>query len=183
VFLRESIKAVKRSYLLRGSTKRKALSERMNKKTKAIIVFCMILLIIYAVFITVMETSLNSELIQKNSEIAKLNNQLIELQNQMDNQQKAYLVTSLGISTEPRNVTYPHPHFTIEGIVINVGNKTAYNASLDIIAYYKNGILALNMSIPFGNLAKWETGHVNEIIATSDWIENYTVTPTWIDAP
>jgi hypothetical protein len=112
-----------------------------------------------------------------------LNKQISELQNQLDIQEKAFLVTSLGISVEPRNVTYPHPHFTIEGIVINVGTKTAYNASLEIIAYYKSGTLALNMTIPFGNLAKWETGHVNEIIATSDWIGNYTVTPTWIDAP
>jgi hypothetical protein len=112
-----------------------------------------------------------------------LNKQISELQNQLDIQEKAFLVTSLGISVEPRNVTYPHPHFTIEGIVINVRTKTAYNASLEIIAYYKSGTLALNMTIPFGNLAKWETGHVNEIIATSDWIGNYTVTPTWIDAP
>jgi len=99
----------------------------------------------------------------------------------LDNQQKAYPVTSLGISTEPRNVTYPHPHFTVEGIVINVGSKTACNAHLDIIAYYKNGILALNMSILLGNLTKWQIGQVNKIMATSDWIGNYTVTPNWTD--
>ncbi len=153
----------------------------MNKKTTTVIVFCFILLIIYAVYISVAETGLNSELIQKNLEIAKSNSQIIELQNQLENQQRAYLVTSLGISTEPRNVTYPHPHFTVEGIVINVGGETAYNAGLDIIAYYKNGVLALNMTIPLGSLTKWMHGDVSEIIATSDWIGNYTVTPTWSD--
>jgi hypothetical protein len=117
------------------------------------------------------------------NQVSSLKNQISELQSQLDNQQKAFLLTSLGISAEPRNTTYPHPHFTIEGIVINVGTKTAYNASLQIIAYYKSGALALNLTIPFGNLAKWETGHVNEIIATSEYVGNYTVTPTWIDAP
>jgi hypothetical protein len=161
--------------------------KNMNKKIKAIIGACFILLIISA---AIMITSLNSQLSQKNSQISNLNTQISELQNQLDNLQKACLVTSLGISIEPRAIPYPHPHFTIEGIVINVGTKTAYNASLHIIAYYKksggidwqlSGKIALNMSIPLGNLAKWETGHVNQIIATSDWIGNYTVTPTWID--
>jgi hypothetical protein len=146
----------------------------VNKKIIAIIGACFILLMILVIIFATIK-------------INGLNNQISKLQNQLDiqekAQEKAFLVTSLGISVEPRNVTYPHPHFTIEGIVINVGTKTAYNASLQIIAYYKSGTLALNMTIPFGNLAKWETGHVNEIIATSDWIGNYTVTPTWIDAP
>ena len=125
----------------------------------------------------VVDTNLNNELVQKNLEITGLNNQVIDLQKQTDNQQKASLVTSLGISTEPRNITYPHPHFTIEGVVFNVGSKTAYNARLDIIAYYKNGLSAFNMSIPLGNLAKWQVAQVSKIIATSDWIGNYTVTP------
>jgi hypothetical protein len=145
----------------------------VNKKIIAIIGACFILLMILVIIFATIK-------------INGLNNQISKLQNQLDiqekAQEKAFLVTSLGISVEPRNVTYPHPHFTIEGIVINVGTKTAYNASLQIIAYYKSGTLALNMTIPFGNLAKWETGHVNEIIATSDWIGNYTVTPTWLDA-
>jgi hypothetical protein len=66
----------------------------------------------------------------------------------------------------------------MEGFVFNVGSETAYNARLDIIAYYENGLSAFNMSIPLGNLAKWQIVQVNKIIATSDWIGNYTVTPT-----
>ena len=65
--------------------------------------------------------------------------------------------------------------------MINVGAKTAYNASLRIIAYYPSGLLAANKSISLGDLAKWEIRLVNEIIATYDNVGNYTVTPTWTD--
>jgi hypothetical protein len=163
--------------------KLKSLGEKMGKKTKVIIIISVSMLLLLIIFFAVGETILNNELVQKNLEITGLNNQVIELQRQLDNQQKASLVTSLGISTEPRNITYPHPHFTIEGVVFNVGTKTAYNARLDIIAYYKNGLLALNMSIPLGNLAKWQIAQVNKIIVTSDWIGNYTVVPISTDTP
>jgi len=63
------------------------------------------------VFCAVYSVSYNQKLVQKNSRIDELNSQNIELQNQLRNQQKPYLVTSLGVSIEPRNVTYPHPHF------------------------------------------------------------------------
>ncbi len=99
----------------------------------------------------------------------------------MVNQQKPYLVTSLGVSIEPRNVTYPHPHFTVEGVVFNVGNRIAYNARLDISAYYKNGLSAFNMSLPLGDLGRWQVAQVSKIVATSDWIGNYTITPVWDD--
>jgi hypothetical protein len=155
----------------------------MGKKTKVIIIISVSMLLLLIISFAVVETILNNELVQKNLEITGLNNQVIELQRQLDNQQKASLVTSLGISTEPRNITYPHPHFTIEGVVFNVGTKTAYNARLDIMAYYKNGLLALNMSIPLGNLAKWQIAQVNKIIVTSDWIGNYTVVPISTDTP
>jgi len=149
----------------------------MGKKTKVITIITISILLLLTTSFAVVDTNLNNELVQKNLEITGLNNQVIDLQKQTDNQQKASLVTSLGISTEPRNITYPHPHFTIEGVVFNVGSKTAYNARLDIIAYYKNGLSAFNMSIPLGNLAKWQVAQVSKIIATSDWIGNYTVTP------
>jgi len=93
------------------------------------------------------------------------------------------LVTSLGVSVEPRNVIYPHPHFTFEGIVFNVGYRTAYNARLDITAYYKNGLSAFNLTIPLGNLERWQVVQVSRIIATSNWIGNYTITPLWDDLP
>jgi hypothetical protein len=150
-------------------------------RTRVITVITVSILLLLVISFAAIAASLNNELAQKNLEITELNNQVIELQKQLDNQQKASLVTSLGISTEPRNITYPHPHFTIEGFVFNVGSETAYNARLDIIAYYKNGLLALNMSIPLGNLAKWQIVQVNKIIATSDWIGNYTVTPICTD--
>jgi hypothetical protein len=149
----------------------------MVKKTKVITIITISILLLLITSFAVIDISLNDELVQKNLEINGLNNQVIDLQKQLGDQQKASLVTSLGISIEPRNITYPHPHFTIEGVVFNVGSKTAYNARLDIVAFYKNGISAFNMSIPLGNLAKWQVAQVSKVIATSDWIGNYTVTP------
>jgi hypothetical protein len=156
----------------------------MGKKLKIIIMISFSILILSTIYYAVFEASLNDRLVQKDSEVDRLNNQVIDLQKQLDNQLKATLVTSLGISIEPRNNTeYPHPHFTIEGFVFNVGNETAYNARLDIIAYYKNGLLALKMSIPLGNMEKWQIVQVSKIIPTSDWIGNYTVVPISSDTP
>ncbi len=142
-----------------------------------------LLLLLTIIFCAVYSISLNQELVQKDSKINELTNSNIELQNQLGNQQKPYLVTSLGVSIEPRNITYPHPHFTVEGVVFNVGNRTAYNARLDIVAYYKNGFSAFNMSLALGNLGRWQVAQVSKIVATSDWIGNYTITPVWADIP
>jgi hypothetical protein len=142
-----------------------------------------LLLLLTIIFCAVYSISLNQELVQKGSKINELTNLNIELQNQLGNQQKPYLVTSLGVSIEPRNITYPHPHFTVEGVVFNVGNRTAYNARLDIIAYYKNGLSAFNMSLALGDLGRWQVAQVSKIVATSDWIGNYTITPMWADIP
>ena len=142
-----------------------------------------LLLLLTIIFCAVYSISLNQELVQKDSKINELTNLNLELQNQMGNQQKPSLVTSLGVSIEPRNVTYPHPHFTIEGVVFNVGNRTAYNARLDISAYYRNGLSAFNMSLPLGNLGKWQVAYVSKIVATSDWIGNYTITTACDDFP
>jgi hypothetical protein len=156
----------------------------MGKNLKIIIIIISSMLLLSTFYFAVFEVSLNYRLVQKDLEVDRLNNQMIDLQKQLDNEHKASLVTSLGISTEPRNNTeYPHPHFTVEGSVFNVGTETAYNARLDIVAYYKNRVLALNMSIPLGNLEKWHIVQVNKIIATSDWIGNYTVVPISIDTP
>jgi len=156
----------------------------MGKKLKLIIAIIFSSLLLATIYFAVFEASLNYELAQKNLEADKLNNQVVDLQNQLDNQNKPTLVTALGISIEPRNDTaYPHPHFTMDGFVFNVGTKTAYNARLDIVAYYKNGLLALNFSIPLGNMEKWQIVQVDKIIATTDWIGNYTVIPMSNDTP
>ncbi len=142
-----------------------------------------LLLLLTTVFSVVYSISLSQELVQKTSRINELTDSNIDIQSQLGNQQKPYLVTSLGVSVEPRNVTYPHPHFTVEGVVFNVGYRTAYNARLDITAYYENGLLAFNMSLPLGDLDKWQVAQVSKIIVTSDWIGNYTITPMWDDIP
>jgi len=156
----------------------------MDKKLKIIVTIIFSVLLLSTIYFAVFEASLNYELAQKNLEADKLNNQVVDLQNQLDNQNKPTLVTALGISIEPRNDTaYPHPHFTMDGFVFNVGTKTAYNARLDIVAYYKNGLLVLNFSIPLGNMEKWQIVQVDKIIATTDWIGNYTVIPMSNDTP
>ena len=152
----------------------------MDKRSQ--IAIAAILLLIFAnVFWSLYSINLNQTLVQKDTKIDELSAQNNALESQLVNQQKPTLVTSLGVSVEPRNVTYPHPHFTIEGVVFNVGNRTAYNARLDIVAFYKNGLSAFNMSIPLGNLEKWQVAEVNKIMATSDWIGNYTITPVCDD--
>lgn len=151
-------------------------------KTLKIIIMITSALFLSITYFAVVDVFLNVELSQKNLEITGL-------QKQLGNQPNFHLVTSLGISTDPRNVTYPHPHFTIEGAVYNFGNETAYNARLDIVAYYKNYNnlknypLALNMSIPLGNIEKSQVVQVNQIIVTDDWIGNYTVKPRYNDSP
>ena len=151
--------------------------DKNSKRTFAVL----LLLLLATVPCVICSLKLYFESLQKNSSIEELNRLNNELQNQLDAQQKPYLVTSLGVSVEPRNVTYPHPHFTFEGIVFNVGYRTAYNARLDITAYYKNGLSAFNLTIPLGNLERWQMAQVSRIIATSNWIGNYTITPLWDD--
>ncbi|MCW4007867.1 MAG: hypothetical protein NWF09_04140 [Candidatus Bathyarchaeota archaeon] len=152
----------------------------MDKRGKGIFAVTFLLLLVM-VSCAAYSLTLHLELLQKNSRIDELNRLNIELKNQLDAPQKPYLVTSLGVSVEPRNVTYPHPHFTFEGVIFNVGYRTAYNARLEIAAYYKNGLSAFNLSIPLGNLEKWQVIQVSRIISTSDWIGNYTITPVWDD--
>ena len=154
----------------------------MNKGSHIVLVAVSLILTTF-ILCAAYSMSLNQELAQKDSRINELTSLNTELQNQLVNQQKPSLVTSLGVSIEPRNVTYPHPHFTFEGVVFNVGNRTAYNARLDISAYYKNGLSAFNMSLPLGDLGKWQVAQVSKIVATSDWIGNYTITPACDDFP
>ena len=103
----------------------------MGKNLKITIIIISSILLLSTIYLAVFEASLNYRLVQKDLEVDRLNNQVIELQKQLDNEHKVTLVTSLGISTEPRNNTeYPHPHFTVDGSVFNVGSETAYNARL-----------------------------------------------------
>ena len=179
LFFQESIKSV---YSILARERERNQGIRMDKGSQ-IALTAALLILITIVLCAVYSSNLNQELVQKNSRINELTDSNIELQNQLVSQQKPSLVTSLGVSIEPRNVTYPHPHFTFEGVVFNVGNRTAYNARLDISAYYKTGLSAFNMSLPLGDLGKWQVAQVSKIVATSDWIGNYSITPVCDDFP
>ena len=152
-------------------------------KASQIPLAAVLLVLTTIILCAVYSMSLNQELARKDTRIEELTGFNNGLQSQLVNQQKPSLVTSLGVSIEPRNVTYPHPHFTVEGVVFNVGFRTAYNARLDIVAYYKNGLSAFNMSLSLGNMGKWQAVQVSKIVVTSDWIGNYTITPVCDDFP
>ena len=150
----------------------------MNKRSKLMVTTTVLLLLI-TLSLVIYSINLKEEVIHKDVQIANLKNRLNEEQKKLDNQQKPSLVTALGVSIEPRNDTpYPHPHFTFDGYVFNVGNRTAFNARLEISAFYKNGgYSAFNMTIPLGDLSRYQIVQVSKIIATSDWIGNFSIIP------
>jgi hypothetical protein len=138
------------------------------------VIFVISLLIMFSVISTF-------ELQEKETQITDLNKKVIDLQAQLENEQEANLVTSLGINAR----AYPMNYLIVEGLVINVGTKTAYNASLHVIAYNADGLLSLNKSLPLGNMEKWQIRHVVEKLYTYDFLgnQNYTVTPVWTNIP
>jgi hypothetical protein len=150
----------------------------MSKRSKVMVTTTALLLLITLSLITY-SISLKEELMDKDVQIAHLNDRLNEEQKKLYNRQKPSLVTALGVSVEPRNDTpYPHPHFTFDGYVFNVGNRTAFNARLEISAFYKKGgYSAFNMTIPLGDLGRYQLVQVSKVIATSDWIGNFTIIP------
>jgi hypothetical protein len=139
-----------------------------------VVVFVFSLLIMFSVIAAI-------ELQEKETQITDLNKKVFDLQAQLENEQEATLVTSLGINAH----AYPRNYLIVEGLVINVGTKTAYNASLHVIAYNTDGLLALNESLPLGNMEKWQIRHVGERLYTFDFLgnQNYTVTPVWTNIP
>jgi len=145
----------------------------------------LILLSVLTLSLIFFSLDLSQQLAQKSQQINFLNEKLIEQQQALDNQQKPSLVTALGVSVEPRNDTlYPHPHFTFEGYVYNVGNSTAYNARLEITAFFKKGgFSALNLTMPLGDIGRYQLVQVSKIVATPDWIGNYTIIPLCEDKP
>jgi hypothetical protein len=158
-------------------------------KINKIVTMTLILLSLLTSSLLLYSLDLSQQLIQKSAEINSLSNKLMQenqaLDQVLDNQQKPSLVTALGVSVEPRNDTlYPHPHFTFEGYVFNIGNRTAYHARLEITAFFKKGELsAFNLTMPLGDLGRYQIVRVSKIVASSDWIGNYTIVPLCEDNP
>ena len=96
--------------------------------------------------------SLNDKIANLNYEISNLNGQISSFKNFT----VANLVTALGITEVPSDSSHNYPgplpynHLYISGQVNNLGDGTAFNAGLHILAYAANGTLEVNMTVPLG---------------------------------
>jgi outer membrane murein-binding lipoprotein Lpp len=106
---------------------------------------------------------MNSQIANLNSQISDLKSQVANLNGQITNLTSANLVTALGITEVQYNsghdMTNPAPfnHLYIAGSVTNMGEGTAYNAGLHVVAYDANGGLVINMTVPLAYIASFGT--------------------------
>ena len=119
----------------------------MNKKITVISFLIVAILFVSAIAGTI---------IYYNSQITNLNSQISNLKSQIANL-AVNLEASLGITEIPSNSSFnvhfstKYSHLYLSGSVTNVGNSTAYNAGLHIIAYTANSTLEINMTVPLVN--------------------------------
>ncbi len=94
-------------------------------------------------------TNQNNEIANQNNEISNLISQVSNLTSQLSNFQPvaANLATALGIRELYDYASTLNALF-IKGTVVNIGNLTAYNAGLKVVAYSPNGTLEINMIVP-----------------------------------
>ena len=90
--------------------------------------------------------SFKTQIANQNNEIANLTSQNSNLENQVENltgqltNSTANLVTDLGVTEEPVHPPntmpslVPYNHLYISGTVINLGEVTAFNAGLHVVA-------------------------------------------------
>jgi cell division protein FtsL len=113
--------------------------------------------------------SLNTQLQQQNNEIANLTSQISSLNQKITNLTTANLVSSLAIKEVAKGYNYggtvPYNHLMISGSVTNVGQGTAYNAGLQVMAYASDGTKEINMTVPLLERAVYPTDN-----ATSDFV-------------
>ena len=154
-------------------------------------------------------TDLNNEIINQSSEIANLNSQISNLNGQVTKLTSPNLVTALGINEILSNSSSggtlaPYNHLEISGTVTNVGESTAFNAGLHIVAYDANGELEINMTVPLdnggsfgtdaateaygtsslqlGNSASWQVSTISIAIYHEGTVTNWTLTPVWTNS-
>ena len=97
-------------------------------------------------------TSLNSRIANQSLEIANLTSQVANLQSQITNLTTANLVAEITVTEVTDGYNFgghvPHNHLVVSGSVRNVGEGTAYDAGLQVIAYSSDGTLEINMTVP-----------------------------------
>ena len=132
---------------------------------------------------------LNNKIVNLKDEIANLNSQISNLTGQVTNLKSAYLVAALGAAEIPYNSSLnwgptPYNHLYITGSVNNTGEGTAYNAGLRVVAYYADGTLGVNMTVPlsggiFGTDAATQSYVSTNYGSSSDTTFNFT---QWTDS-
>lgn len=92
--------------------------------------------------------SLSSEIASQSSEIADLKNQVAHINVKVANVTLQLGVTEISNSSVPSFEYLTYDALYIKGTVVNVGNLTAYNAGIKVLAYSANGTLEINMTVP-----------------------------------
>ncbi len=159
--------------------------------------------------------SLNTQLQQQNNEIGNLTIQVSNLNQQISNLTTANLVPNLTIKEVAKGYNYggtvPYNHLMISGSITNVGQGTAYNAGLQVMASASDGTLEINMTVPLlanaiystdnatmnfvgshigvytqklGYLLPNSSAYLTEIdIYHEGSVANWIVTPVWTNTP
>ncbi len=155
---------------------------------------------------------LQSQISNQNREIANLTSQI----DQEPNFTNPHIVAQLGVTEIGNGNALGDPYawgdywrLFIQGTAFNMGNNTAYNAGLKVVAYSGTGILEINMTVPLvngynygtnsaivsyldnyelgplqlGNLTRGQYAIVDLDIYHEGVVANWTVTPVWTNLP
>jgi hypothetical protein len=154
----------------------------------------------------------NGLLADRDSKIASLNTQIANLNSQIaqePNFTNPRILTQLGVTEIGGSSPYYYGgpwRLFIQGSAVNVGNMTAYNAGLRVIAYSGTGQLEINMTVPLvngynygtdaslvtgyeigpqqlGNLTGGQYAIIDLDIYHEGVVTNWTVTPVWTNSP
>jgi hypothetical protein len=196
----------------------------MSNKRTAVIALLVIILFAgtisgTAYYYNVMLIDKNSKIALLNAEIANQNKEIANLTSQIEkepNLTNPYIVTQLGVTEIGNSSALGQPYawgaywrLFIQGAAFNMGNSTAYNAGLKVIAYSGAGVLEINMTVPFvngynygtnsaivssldnlnlgplqlENLTRGQYAIVNLDIYHEGIVTNWTVTPVWTNTP
>ncbi len=164
----------------------------------------------------------NSKIASLSTQMANQNNEIANLTSQIDQEQNLtnpHMVTQLGVTEIGNSSAIGQPYawgaywrLFIQGAAFNMGNSTAYNAGLNVIAYSGTGLLEINMTVPFvngynygtnsaivsalanpdlgplgplqlGNLTRGQYAIIDIDIYHEGIVTNWTVTPVWTNSP
>jgi outer membrane murein-binding lipoprotein Lpp len=154
--------------------------------------------------------SLNSQIVDLNSKVANLTSQLHVFG--QENLTTPSIVSALGATEIPGSDRLDN-RLWISGTVSNIGEGTAFNVGLHVLAYASNGTTVLNLTVPVNNndvvsygsqeaslsayvsngdnnpsyflpsLAGGGIAYIGINVFHADAASNWTVTPVWTNIP